>query len=200
LKHINEVILVEGRYDKNAVLQVVCGTVIETSGFSIFNEKEKLKLIRRLAGKNGLIILTDSDRAGFFIRGKLKGIFGDLKIKNAYIPDIPGKEKRKKSSSSENKLGVEAMHHDIILNSLKLAGATFSDEKPGITINDKITKTDLYDKGLTGKKDSAKKRRDFMKILDLPERLSTNGFIDVLNALYTKQEFLTLCEKSIYNM
>ena len=192
MKHIKEVIVVEGRYDKNTVSQVVDGTIIETAGFGIFSDKEKLALLRKLAEKRGLIILTDSDRAGFFIRGRLKGILGSANIKHAYIPGINGREKRKSTASKEGKLGVEGMVPDIIIKSLERAGATFEEEPiksehPGL-----ITGTDMFSAGLSGGAGSAQKRRDLLKRLDLPERLSTRGLLDVLNILFSRDEFLNM--------
>jgi ribonuclease M5 len=190
--HIKEVIVVEGRYDKNTVSQVVDGTIIETDGFGIFSDKEKLALLRKLAEKRGLIILTDSDRAGFFIRGRLKGILGSSNIKHAYIPGINGREKRKSTASTEGKLGVEGMVPEIIIKSLERAGATFEEgpvksERPGL-----ITGTDMFSTGLSGGAGSAQKRRDLLKRLDLPERLSTRGLLDVLNILFSRDEFLDM--------
>jgi len=197
MKHVYEVIVVEGRYDKNAVSQIVDATIIETSGFGILNNKEKITLLKKLAEKRGLIILTDSDKAGFFIRGRLRSMLGDINVKHAYIPDIIGREKRKEAPSKEGKLGVEGMTKDIIIKSLELAGATFTDEVTEEQIKSMITKADLYNLGLSGKKDSAQKRQTLLKQLNLPERLSTNSLLDVLNALFTKEEFYKLSERGL---
>jgi len=190
MRHVKEVIVVEGRYDKNTVAQVVSGAIIETSGFGILKSKEKIDLLRTLAKKNGLIILTDSDKAGFFIRGRLQGMLNDINVKHAYIPDIKGFEKRKNSPSKEGKLGVEGMTRDVILKSLEMAGATFVDSSSLLPGEGKITKADLFAVGLSGRENSALNRREFLKQLGLPERLSTNGLLDVLNVLYTKEEIL----------
>ena len=194
---INEIIVVEGRYDKSAVLNAVQATVVETSGFSVFSNKEKIALFRRLALKRGLIILTDSDRAGFFIRGRLSGMFAEqLDVKHAYIPDVTGRERRKSTSSKEGKIGVEGMSPDVILNALKQAGATFTvatvptDKKPGITMSD------LFRKGLTGSVLSTKKRRDLLRRLELPSRLSSKKLLEVLNILFTREEFLLFLTSS----
>jgi ribonuclease M5 len=195
MRSVSEIIVVEGRYDKNAVSQIVDATVIETSGFAVFNDGEKVALLRRLAEKRGLIILTDSDGAGFLIRGRLKSMLGTANVRHAYIPDIPGREKRKRAGSKEGKLGVEGMSRDVILAALERAGATFSemDAAGGSEAKkDPITKADLYAAGLSGGLDSAARRAALLKKLGLPERLSANGLLDVLNALYTREEFISI--------
>ena len=188
--HIREVIVVEGKYDKNTVSQIVSGTIIETSGFGVFSDKKKIALLKKLAEKQGLIILTDSDKAGFFIRGRLLGMLGAEKIKHAYIPNINGREKRKSSASKEGKLGVEGMHPDIIIKALERAGATIVDGTPYPGDAARITKTDMFSVGLSGNTDSAQKRAQLLNRLDLPERLSANALLDVLNVLFTRDEFL----------
>jgi len=190
MKQIKEVIVVEGQYDKNVVSQVVDATIIETSGFGVIKNTEKIALLRKLADKCGIIILTDSDRAGFFIRGRLKDILGNKNIKHAYIPDVQGREKRKKTSSKEGKLGVEGMSKEAILKALTIAGATFEDKEPSSTTNTRITKADLCELGLTGRANSAQKRRKLLQQLELPTLLSANGLLDVLNILYTRDEFV----------
>ena len=192
IKHsIHEVIIVEGRYDKGTVLQAVDATVMETSGFRIFSDKETTALFSRLAKERGLVILTDSDSAGFFIRDRLRGILSDVNIKHAYIPDIEGKERRKASSSKEGKLGVEGMSADIIITALKRAGATFSNsEKAQALPREPVTISDLYSLGLTGSTESARNRRALLQKLALPSRLSTKKLLDVLNILYSREEFL----------
>ena len=274
---IQEVLVVEGRYDKNALRQVVDATIIETSGFGIFRDKEKLALLRRLAEKRGLILLMDSDSAGFVIRSYLRGCIDLSRIKNAYIPDIYGKEKRKSSPSKEGKLGVEGMDPDTLLQALRRAGATFAEENAGQNTeqnngqtqiqeirqtqeyrqiqeygqiqekayaeenehmkenaqtkkqtqtkkqaqtnkNEKnkektqiqenrhsaspnrvqslsqkaITKADMYALGLSGRPESALRRKQFQKKLSLPEKLSASGLLDVLNALYSREEFFSM--------
>ena len=192
MKAVKEVILVEGRYDKHRVSQVVEATIIMTSGFSILNNKEKVSMLRRLSEKRGLIIFTDGDRAGFLIRSRIKSMMSDINIKHAYIPDIKGCEKRKDKPSKEGKLGVEGMPESVILKALERAGATFMDSDKGSVISNEITKSDLFDVGLTGGQGSVQKRREFNKSLDLPERLSANGLLEVLNILYTRDEFFEL--------
>jgi len=192
MKKVKEVIVVEGRYDKNTIAQTVDATIIETSGFGVFSDNEKLALLRMLSEKRGLVILTDSDRSGFFIRGRLKGLLGTADIKHAYIPDIAGKEKRKASPSKEGTLGVEGMPPDVIIRALELAGATFLDGQSRTVSYARITKADLYAKGYSGGVDSAKKRRALLVRLGLPARLSANGLLDVLNIIYERDEFLAL--------
>ena len=187
---VKEVIVVEGRYDKNALRQVVDATVIETKGFGIFNDSEKRALLRALAEKRGIILLTDSDGAGFVIRNYLKGCVDPSLVKNAYIPDIPGKEKRKSSPSREGKLGVEGMSPEILLEALRRAGATFGDG-PG-QVRGGITKADLYALGLSGQPDSAGKRKRLQKRLGLPERMTAGALLEALNILTTREELEAL--------
>lgn len=187
---VSEVIIVEGRYDKNTVSQVVDATIISTEGFGIFNDAEKRELIKTLAEKRGLIILTDSDGAGFVIRNRIKGFVDPKYIKNAYIPDVYGKERRKKKTSAEGKLGVEGMPPDVIVEALKCCGATPGNGESG----KKISKADMYALGLTGKADSAKMRNALKKAMNLPEHLSTDGLLRVLNALISLEELQELAD------
>ena len=189
---IQEVIVVEGRYDKNALSQVVDATIITLGGFAVFNDREKLAFLRRLAEQRGLIVLTDSDGAGFVIRNYLKGALPRNQVKQAYIPDIPGKERRKRAPGKEGKLGVEGMKPAVLLEALRRAGATFVGEAPGETRREPITKADLFTLGLTGGTDSAAKRRALLKRLDLPEHLTPNGMLEALNLLYSREAFLAL--------
>ena len=184
---LRQAIVVEGRYDKNTLSQIVDAEIIETGGFGIMKDKALLALLHRIAEARGLIILTDSDGAGFVIRNYLKGALPKDKVAHAYIPDVRGKEKRKKAPGKEGKLGVEGMKPEILLRALSEAGAQFEDAPQ----RDPITKYDLYELGLSGKPDSAAKRRALMQALELPEHLSTNALLDVLNLLYTKEEFLS---------
>ena len=195
MRKVKEVIVVEGRYDKNALSQVVDATVITLGGFSVFNDKEKLDFLRRLAEKQGLIVLTDSDGAGFVIRNYLKGALPKDLVKQAYIPDIYGKERRKRAPGKEGKLGVEGMKPDVLLASLERAGATFLDEESDVAPKrDPITKADLFALGLTGGQDSSAKRQSLLRKLDLPEHLTANGLLEALNLLYTREEFLKFAE------
>lgn len=197
-KTIREVIVVEGRYDKNALSQVVDATIITLGGFAVFNDREKLAFLRRLAEQRGLIVLTDSDGAGFVIRNYLKGALPRDRVKQAYIPDIPGKERRKRTPGKEGKLGVEGMKPAVLLEALRRAGATFADEETvGERRKDPITKADLFALGLTGGTDSAAKRRALLKGLDLPEHLTPNGMLEALNLLYGREEFLSWAEGAL---
>lgn len=193
MRRIKEVIVVEGRYDKNALSQVVEATVITLGGFSIFNDKEKLAFLRRLAEKQGLIILTDSDGAGFVIRNYLKGALPKELVKQAYIPDIYGKERRKRIAGKEGKLGVEGMKPDVLLTALERAGATFLDEETStFQTKEPITKADLFALGLTGGQSSSMRRQALLRKLELPEHLTANGLLEALNLLYSREEFLKL--------
>ena len=193
MRKVKEVIVVEGRYDKNALSQVVDATIITLGGFSVFNDKEKLAFLRRLAEKQGLIVLTDSDGAGFVIRNYLKGALPKELVKQAYIPDIYGKERRKRAPGKEGKLGVEGMKPDVLLAALERAGATFLDgeteENPKGAL---ITKADLFALGLTGGQDSSAKRQALLRKLELPEHLTANGLLEALNLLYSREDFLEL--------
>lgn len=192
---IKEAVIVEGRYDKNALLQAVDCTVIETGGFGIFNNKEKTALLRRLAATSGIIVLTDSDSAGFMIRNRIKGSVGG-NVKHAYIPDIFGKERRKSSPSKEGKLGVEGMRPEVIINALKKAGATFIGESALQKPASKITKADFFELGLSGGIGSSEKRAALLKKLDLPSKMTANGLLDVVNLLYTREEFFSLARQA----
>lgn len=184
---VREVIVVEGRYDKNTLSQVVDATILETRGFGVMKDKALLGLLRQAAEKRGLILLTDSDGAGFVIRNYLKGAIPAGLLKQAYIPDVPGKERRKAAPGKEGKLGVEGMKPEVLLEALRRAGATFEgEENPGP--RGEITKADLYDMGLTGGPDSSRKRLALLRAQNLPEHMSANAMLQALNLLYTKQE------------
>lgn len=183
---VKEVIVVEGRYDKNTLSQVFDAVIVETSGFGLFKDREKLALLRRLAEKRGLVVLTDSDGAGFVIRNYIKGAIDPALVKMAYIPDMPGKERRKSSPSKEGKLGVEGMSAEVLIAALRRAGATLSGETATHRTGG-ITKATLYELGLSGRPDSAARRRELLKKLDLPEKLGANALLDVLNALYDEE-------------
>ncbi len=190
MKRVREVIVVEGRYDKNTLRQVVDAVVIETAGFGIFNDVQKQKLLRKMAEARGLIVLTDSDGAGFVIRNFIKSCVPPSQLKQAYVPDIYGKEKRKARPSREGKLGVEGMRADILLEALQRAGATFEGEESAEKAR-KITKADLYRLGLSGRENSAAKRRELIRELDLPEHISADALLDVLNATMSREEFFS---------
>ena len=189
---IKEAIVVEGKYDKNTLSQLVDTVILETTGFGIFRNEEKLRLLRKIAQARGLIILTDSDGAGFVIRNYLKGSLPSEQVKHAYIPDIHGKEHRKRHWSSEQKLGVEGMSQAVLESALRRSGATFLEENEARkNTAPPISKTDLYLCGLTGGDGSAQIRRQLLKQLDLPEHMTTNAMLPVLNALYTRDQFLS---------
>lgn len=187
---VREVIIVEGKYDLNTIKQLVDGIVLTTDGFGIFHNSEKLSLIRRMAKSRGVILLTDSDGAGFVIRSYLKGALPKEQVKQAYIPDIAGKERRKRTASKEGKLGVEGMRPEVLREALLKAGATIDGKAFGA--NHEITKADLYAMGLSGGPNSAKNRQRLLMALDLPERLSANAMLDVLNVLMTREQLLAL--------
>ena len=191
MRKIREVIVVEGRYDKNTVSQVVDAAVVTLGGFAVFNDREKLAFLRRLARERGLIILTDSDGAGFVLRNYLTGALPKDRVKQAYIPDIAGKERRKRRPGKAGMLGVEGMRPEVLLEALRRCGATFEDEtaEPREP-EDPITKADLYALGLTGGPDSGEKRRALLRRLDLPEHLTANGLLEALNLLYGRRAFL----------
>jgi len=189
VRKIKEAIVVEGRYDKNTLAQVVDAVIVETSGFGVFKQSEQVALLRRLAEKQGLIVLTDPDGAGFVIRNFLKGAIPPEQVKHAYVPDRRGKERRKRAPGKEGKLGVEGMSPEVLLTALERAGATFLDGETAAQLaRTPITKTDLFLLGLSGGPDSAARRADLLKKLDLPEHLSANALLTVLNALYSREE------------
>lgn len=190
MRRVREVIVVEGRYDKNALKQVVEATVVETGGFAVFNDRERLALLRRLAAQRGLILLTDSDGAGFVIRSYLKGAIPKSQLKQAYIPDVYGKERRKSAPGREGKLGVEGMPPQVLLAALERAGATFEEEAATGERRTPITKADLFELGLTGCPDSARRRAALLKQLGLPERMTTNALLEALNILSSREELL----------
>lgn len=195
MRKIKEVIVVEGRYDKNTLSQVVDATVVTVGGFSVFNDKEKLAFLRRLAEERGLILLTDSDGAGFVIRNYLKGALPKEQVKQAYIPDVQGKERRKRHVGKEGKLGVEGMKPDVLLEALRRCGATFLDGEAGSQpAKEPITKADLFALGLTGGPDSAAKRQKLLKKLALPEHLTANGMLEALNLLYDRDSLMQMLE------
>ena len=187
---IKEAIVVEGRYDKNTLSQIVDAPILETSGFGVMNDKAQLALLRRVAEVRGLIVFTDSDGAGFVIRNFLKSSIDNRYLKHAYIPDIPGKERRKATAGKEGKLGVEGMTPQVILDCLRRAGATIEGEQT-IVPAASITKQDLMELGLSGGKDSSILRKKLLQHLQLPEHMSTNAMLQVLNLLYSRDTLIT---------
>lgn len=187
---IREAIIVEGTYDQIKLSNFLDTVIIKTNGFSIFNDKDKLKTIKTLAEKSGIVILTDSDSAGFKIRNFIKQSIPKEQVKNAYVPDIRGKEKRKEKSSKEGLLGVEGINEEIILDALKTAGCTIDGASENKENNRKITKTDLYLLGLSGCENSLEKRMILCSELGIPSKISSNMLVDVLNRLLNYDELL----------
>ena len=186
---IKEAVIVEGKYDKIKLSSLIDGLIIETHGFQIFRDKKQLAFLRRLADTRGLLVLTDSDGAGFQIRHFLAGSIDPSKIKHAYIPDILGKERRKEKPSSEGKLGVEGLPVKILREAILRAGVACGEETHEAAKRP-ITKLDLFEAGLTGRDDSAARRRSFLASLGLPEHLSANAMVPVLNSMMTYEEFV----------
>lgn len=184
---IKEAIVVEGRYDKNTLSQIVDAPILETSGFGIMKDKQQLKLLRRVAQSRGLIVFTDSDGAGFVIRNFLKGAIESRYLLHAYIPDIPGKERRKSTPGKEGKLGVEGMTPQIIIDAIRKAGATVQGEEAKRSTGN-ITKQDMMELGLSGGQNSSNLRKQLLKKLDLPEHMSANALLQAVNLLYTLDE------------
>ena len=189
---IKEAIVVEGRYDKNTLSQIVDAPILETAGFGIFKDKKQMGLLRQVAEKRGLIVFTDSDGAGFVIRNHIKSAIPGKYLKHAYTPDILGKERRKAAPGKEGKLGVEGMTREIILEALRKAGATIEGESAASS--HQITKQDLMALGLSGGADAAAKRLALLKKLNLPEHMSANAMLQALNLLYSLEELKEMIE------
>lgn len=185
---VKEVIVCEGRYDKDTLSQVFDAVIIETGGFGVFNDCEKLALLRRLAEARGLVILTDSDGAGFQIRGYLKGAIDPKLVKHAYIPDIPGRERRKKTASKAGTLGVEGMRPEVLVEALRRAGATFEGAESSGGEAEELSAADMYALGLSGRPGSAALRAALLAELGLPGKLQGASLRGVLSALYTREE------------
>ena len=187
--HIREAIVVEGRYDKNTLSQVVDTLILETGGFQIFKNPEQMALLQRAAERRGLIVLTDSDGAGFVIRNRIKGAVPARYLKHAYIPDVYGKERRKRRPGKEGKLGVEGMPPQVLEQVLRRAGATFLEEEAQAALSGPpLTKGDLFAAGLAGGPGSGEKRQALLKRLELPEHMSANALLAVLNGCYSREE------------
>lgn len=189
MHRVYEVIVVEGKYDKNTLSQVVDAVIIETNGFGVFNNREKQQLLRTLAEKRGLIVMTDPDGAGLVIRNFVKSCVDPKLLKHAYIPEVFGRERRKSKESREGKLGVEGMSADVIMQALRRCGATIDGEATAASGG--ITMADMYAKQLAGKPDSAAKRANFLASMDLPQKMTAQAFLPVLNALMSREEFLS---------
>ncbi len=188
---IREAIVVEGRYDKAALSSYLDALILVTDGFGLFHDPAKRALLRRLADERGLVVLTDPDGAGFVIRNYIKSAVDPTKIKHAYIPDVPGRERRKKTPSKEGKLGVEGVEPALVLQALRRAGVQLEEEPDGMKSGG-MTKADMYALGLSGTPESAKLRLRLLKRLELPERMTPNAMLDVLNALYSRGELAAL--------
>ncbi len=186
---MKEAIVVEGKYDQNTLRQLVDAPVFTTGGFRVMGDRAMLRFLRTVAETRGLVILTDSDGAGFVIRNYLKGALPRGRVLHAYVPDIPGKERRKSAPGKEGKLGVEGMTPEILLEALRRAGATLEGEAAQAP-SSPITKTDLYEWGLTGGPGSRVRRQALLKRLSLPEHMSTNALLEALNILYDRPGFL----------
>jgi len=184
---VKQAVVVEGKYDKIKLSSIIDGVIIVTNGYGIFKDRETLELIRYYARKTGIIILTDSDSAGFRIRGYLKGAVSSGKITNVYIPDIFGKEKRKEKPSSEGKLGVEGIKKQLIIEAFEKAGISF-DGTESRSPEDLISPADLFELGLTGRPDSSELRRSLLASLGLPQKLSVTGMTEILNTMMTREE------------
>ncbi len=184
---IKEAVIVEGKYDKIKLSAIIDTVIIETDGFAVFKDKEKQKLIRFLAEKRGIIIMTDSDSAGFKIRNFINGITKSENIKNVYIPDIYGKEKRKTEASKEGKLGVEGMKPDVILSALQKSGVLYDENEK--TERREITYTDFFEDGISGGENSSEIRKALAKQLDLPERISSSSLLKIINVYMTYDEY-----------
>lgn len=190
---VKQAIVVEGKYDKNTLSQLVDAPIFETSGFGVMNDKTMLRFLRRVAEQRGLIILTDSDGAGFVIRNYLKGVLPKDKVLHAYIPDIYGKEKRKTSPGKEGKLGVEGMTQEVLLTALKNAGAELDGAEAPKT--ETITKQDFYSLGLSGTACSKANRQRLLKRLELPEHMSSNALLEAVNILFSRSAFYEQMER-----
>ena len=189
---IKEAILVEGRYDKNTLSQIIDAPILETNGFGIMKDKAQLSLLRRVAQTRGLIVFTDPDGAGFVIRNFIKGAIPAQFLKHAYIPDIYGKERRKAAPGKEGKLGVEGMKREVLLDALRRAGATFAGETAQRSVG--LTKQDMMELGLSGGPDSSAKRGWLIKKLGFPEHMSANALLQALDLLYSREELARILE------
>lgn len=188
---LRQAIVVEGKYDQNTLRQIVDTAIFTTNGFADMKDPALLRLLRQAAQTTGLVILTDSDGAGFLIRNTLKSALPETGVLHAYIPDLPGKEKRKAAPGKEGLLGVEGMTPEILLKALRNAGAEFADGSTPPPAREPITKQDLFALGLSGGPESAKKRAALLKALSLPAHMSANALLQALNVLFSREEFFT---------
>ena len=188
---LRQAIVVEGKYDQNTLRQIVDTAIFTTNGFADMKDPALLRLLQQAAQTTGLVILTDSDGAGFLIRNTLKSALPETGVLHAYIPDLPGKEKRKAAPGKEGLLGVEGMTPEILLKALRNAGAEFEDGSAPSSAKTPITKQDLFALGLSGGPESAKKRAALLKALSLPAHMSANALLQALNVLFSREEFFT---------
>lgn len=195
---LKETVVVEGKYDLMRLKEFISSPVLTTDGFRIFGDKEKQFLIREIAHKNGIILMTDPDSAGQVIRSFLNGVVDKTKIRHCYVPLVKGVEKRKSAPSKEGLLGVEGLSGETIAEALRKCGATIYGEK-SVARKEEITKMDLYEMGLSGKENSAKLRESLLKSLGLPTYLSANAMLCAINCLYEKQEIVDKLKKMSYN-
>ncbi|MGN0501072.1 MAG: toprim domain-containing protein [Ruminococcus sp.] len=191
---IKEAIIVEGRYDKIKLKNLVDTAIIETNGFRVFSDKEKQSLIRRIADTRGILVFTDSDSAGFVIRNFLRGTVDKSKIKHCYIPQINGKEKRKAHTSKEGFLGVEGVSEEVIVEAIRKSGATIIGEEQE-NAREEVTKADLYRLGLTGRENSEKLRKALLKYLGMPSYLTANAMLSAINCLYSLEELRKIVDE-----
>lgn len=192
--HIQQAVVVEGKYDKIKLESILDAVILTTDGFGVFRDKEKQALIRRLASERGILVLTDSDSAGFVIRSFLSGIVPPEQVTHVYIPDVFGKEKRKSAPSKEGKLGVEGVNSRLILEAFQKAGV-LCDTAETVPVRRRVTKTDLFLDGFSGGKDSAAKRKQLLRALELPERLSANAMLEILNSFLSYDAYKTAVEQ-----
>lgn len=189
-KKLRQAVVVEGKYDKNTLSQLIDAPIFTTDGFTSMKDPALVHLLREAAEARGLIILTDSDGAGFLIRNTLKGLLPPQGVLHAYIPDLPGKEKRKARAGKEGLLGVEGMRPEVLFKALRDAGAVFEDEAAPQNEKTPVTKQDLYALGLSGRADSAQRRAALLQTLELPAHMSANALLQALNVMFTREEFL----------
>lgn len=191
--HLKQAVIVEGKYDKIKLKNFIDAEIFTTDGFAIFKNRQKTEMLRKIAEQRGLIILTDSDSAGFLIRGHLTSVINPRYITNVFVPEIKGKEKRKSEASAQGLLGVEGLSEQVIVESLRKAGVSLDGTAPKENL-EKITHTDLFELGLSGGTDSRQKRAELCKKLRLPTGMSTNQLLSALNSLYSREKLFELFE------
>ena len=189
---LKQAVIVEGKYDKAKLSEIIDAFIVETNGFGIYKDKSKLAFIKKLAEERGIIVITDSDHAGFMIRNRISSGIPKENIINVYIPDIPGKEKRKTNPSKEGKLGVEGMSREVLLNAFEKSGVSFTEY-----VNpDPVTNYDLYEAGLSGTPNAKQRKKALLKALDLPEYISTNSLLTFINSAMTKNDFYKIIKEA----